>query len=159
MQNLCHRACWCHTLAISLHWLPVTACVNFKALLLACRGVRGTAPPYLQSILKMSTHTRELSVRNLQSDWLSCVYVAVQSHDACLYWPHCGGTNFPTSGQDSRIVGYLSMRAEGPLLQTASWFPYHTHPLTLSPFVIILFMIFCIVLGFLWFYVSLFRAC
>ena len=47
-------------LLIDLHWLPIAARVRFKALDLAFRAARGTAPSYLQSMVSIYTPTRPL---------------------------------------------------------------------------------------------------
>ncbi|XP_068583396.1 uncharacterized protein, partial [Cebidichthys violaceus] len=44
----------------SLHWLPVRACIQFKTLVLAHRAVKGTAPSYLQAMVKPYTPARPL---------------------------------------------------------------------------------------------------
>lgn len=42
-------------LLISLQWLPVTAHIRFKTLVLAYRAANGTAPPYFQSVFMSDT--------------------------------------------------------------------------------------------------------
>ena len=51
-----------HTTALlhSLHWLPVVARIRFKTLVLAYRAVNGTAPTYLQAMVKPYTPARPL---------------------------------------------------------------------------------------------------
>ena len=44
----------------SLHWLPVAARIQFKTLVLAYRAVIGTAPSYLQVLVKPYTPARPL---------------------------------------------------------------------------------------------------
>ncbi|KAM4570246.1 uncharacterized protein PAE49_009455 [Odontesthes bonariensis] len=44
----------------SLHWLPVAARIQFKTLVLAYRAVEGTAPSYLQAMVKPYTPARPL---------------------------------------------------------------------------------------------------
>ena len=43
-----------------LHWLPVSDRIKFKTLTLAYRAVNGTAPPYLQALVKPHTPPRQL---------------------------------------------------------------------------------------------------
>ena len=43
-----------------LHWLPVKDRIKFKTLTLAYRAVKGTAPPYLQALVKAHTPSRPL---------------------------------------------------------------------------------------------------
>ncbi|KAK9542005.1 hypothetical protein VZT92_002009 [Zoarces viviparus] len=51
-----HTTCLLH----SLHWLPVRARIQFKTLVLAYRAVKGTAPSYLQAMVKPYTPARPL---------------------------------------------------------------------------------------------------
>ncbi|KAJ8414324.1 hypothetical protein AAFF_G00051940 [Aldrovandia affinis] len=44
----------------SLHWLPIAARIRFKSLVLAFQAARGTAPPYLQSLITPDTPPRLL---------------------------------------------------------------------------------------------------
>ncbi|KAJ8384479.1 hypothetical protein AAFF_G00205000 [Aldrovandia affinis] len=44
----------------SLHWLPIAARIRFKSLVLAFQVARGTAPPYLQSLITPYTSPRPL---------------------------------------------------------------------------------------------------
>ncbi|MEL7079446.1 MAG: reverse transcriptase family protein [Cyanobacteria bacterium J06582_2] len=51
-----------HTTSLlrSLHWLPVAARIQFKTLMLAYRAMKGTAPSYLQAMVKPYTPSRPL---------------------------------------------------------------------------------------------------
>ncbi|KAM9427186.1 uncharacterized protein ACWYII_018874 [Salvelinus alpinus] len=42
----------------SLHWLPVEARIRYKTMVLAYGAVRGTAPQYLQALIRPYTQTR-----------------------------------------------------------------------------------------------------
>ncbi|XP_045062529.1 uncharacterized protein LOC121545476, partial [Coregonus clupeaformis] len=44
----------------TLHWLPVEARIYYKTMVLAYGAVRGTAPPYLQALIRPYTQTRAL---------------------------------------------------------------------------------------------------
>ena len=44
----------------SLHWLPITARIKFKTLVLSYKAVHQTAPPYLQSLVRFQTPARSL---------------------------------------------------------------------------------------------------
>ncbi|KAI7908531.1 reverse transcriptase, partial [Pyricularia oryzae] len=57
-----NRPKFSHTtpLLMSLHWLPVAARIQFKTLVLAYRAVKGTAPSYLQAMVKPYTPARPL---------------------------------------------------------------------------------------------------
>ena len=51
-----------HTTSLlrSLHWLPVAARIQFKTLVLTYRATKGTAPSYLQAMVKPYTPSRSL---------------------------------------------------------------------------------------------------
>ncbi len=53
---------WAHVtpLFISLHWLPVAACIKFKTLMLAYRTTTGSAPTYFHSLLRIYIPSRSL---------------------------------------------------------------------------------------------------
>ena len=57
-----NRPKFTHTTALlrSLHWLPVAARIQFKTLVLAYRAANGTAPSYLQDMVKPYTPARPL---------------------------------------------------------------------------------------------------
>ncbi len=47
-------------LFVSLHWLPVAACIQFKTLMLAYRTTTGSAPTYFHSLLRTYIPSRSL---------------------------------------------------------------------------------------------------
>ncbi len=47
-------------LFVSLHWLPVAACIQFKTLMLAYRTTTGSAPTYFHSLLRIDIPSRSL---------------------------------------------------------------------------------------------------
>ncbi len=47
-------------LFVSLHWLPVAACIQFKTLMLAYRTTTGSAPTYFHSLLWIYIPSRSL---------------------------------------------------------------------------------------------------
>ncbi len=47
-------------LFVSLHWLPVAACIQFKTLMLAYRITTGSAPSYFHSLLQIYIPSRSL---------------------------------------------------------------------------------------------------
>ncbi|XP_053537339.1 uncharacterized protein LOC128632973 [Ictalurus punctatus] len=51
-------------LFISLHWLPVATRIKFKALMLTYMTLSGTAPPYLNTLLKAYVPSRNLQSIN-----------------------------------------------------------------------------------------------
>ena len=49
-----------HPLLSDLHWLPVIARINFKTLVLSYQAVKGSAPAYIQQLIR-PTHPPDLS--------------------------------------------------------------------------------------------------
>ncbi len=47
-------------LLINLHWLPIAACIKFKALMFAHKTTTGSAPLYLNSLLQSYVPSRNL---------------------------------------------------------------------------------------------------
>ena len=47
-------------LLIYLHWLPVAACIKFKSLMLAYRVLTGSAPTYLNALVRANVTPRML---------------------------------------------------------------------------------------------------
>ncbi len=47
-------------LFVSLHWLPVAACIQLKTLMLAYRTTTGSAPTYFHSLLRIYIPSRSL---------------------------------------------------------------------------------------------------
>ncbi len=47
-------------LFISLHWLPIAACIKFKALMFSYKTTSGSAPLYLNSVLQTYVPSRSL---------------------------------------------------------------------------------------------------
>ena len=53
-----------------LHWLPVAVCIRFKTTTLAFKAVNGTAPIYLQTLVRQHATQREhLALLYLQAGW------------------------------------------------------------------------------------------
>ncbi len=50
----------CHTSLFFLHWLPVTARIKFKTLMLAYRTATGSAPSYFHSLMAIYSPSRSL---------------------------------------------------------------------------------------------------
>ena len=117
-MKTCVNACWTPTfklglvpLALTPSWLDslparlnlcsisgtlqhayLNSHIRFKTMVLAYKAVNGTAPAYLQALVK--SHTPAL----LQLDiWYSHRYEEVkadhQSHNSSLFWHHSGGTS------------------------------------------------------------------
>ena len=51
-------------LLIDLHWLPVAACIKFKSLMLAYRVLAGSAPTYLNALVRANVTPRMLHSSN-----------------------------------------------------------------------------------------------
>src|SRR4029434_2924013 len=47
-------------LLIELHWLPVAACIKFKSLMLTYRVLAGSAPTYLNALVRANVTPRTL---------------------------------------------------------------------------------------------------
>ena len=47
-------------LLTDLHWLPVIDCIKFKKLVLAYQAVKGSAPAYIQQLIRPYTPARPL---------------------------------------------------------------------------------------------------
>ncbi|KAK0147107.1 hypothetical protein N1851_013551 [Merluccius polli] len=50
-----------------LHWLPVVARIRFKTMVLAYKAVNGTAPTYLQVLVR--SHASAGALRSNYLDW------------------------------------------------------------------------------------------
>ncbi len=60
IQNAASQKSPRYTSLISLHWLPVAACIKFKTLMLAYRTARGSAPAYFHSLMTIYIPFRSL---------------------------------------------------------------------------------------------------
>ena len=81
-------------LLTDLHWLPVMARIKFKTLVFAYQAVKGSAPTYIQQLIRPYTPARPL--RSATSGHLAPppVTPAHLVHDCSLFWPHDGGITF-----------------------------------------------------------------
>ena len=86
-------------LLTDLHWLPVITRIKFKTLVLAYQAVKGSAPAYIQKLIRPYAPARPL--RSATSGRLAPdsphpppVTPALLVHDCCLFWPHDGGMTF-----------------------------------------------------------------
>ena len=93
-------------LLCDLHWLPVAARIQFKMMVLAFKAVKGTAPVYLQTLVRPHTPTRALC-SSTSAGWLvppslRANKAAQWSRDSSLFWHLSGGMNSrPMSGQQN----------------------------------------------------------
>ena len=84
-------------LLTDLHWLPVIARIKFKTLVLAYQAIKGSAPAYIQQLIRPYTPL-PLDVWHPPP-----VAPALLVHDCSLFWPHDGGmTCLWTSEQPKR---------------------------------------------------------
>ncbi|XP_062319148.1 uncharacterized protein LOC134022004 [Osmerus eperlanus] len=77
-------------LLISIHWLPITARIRFKTLVLTFRAVNGTAPNYIKSLHQPYTPTR-----HLRSSSDNRLVVPPLKTSSSPVWPPNGGINSP----------------------------------------------------------------
>ncbi len=78
-------------LFISLHWLPVAACIKFKTLMLAYRTATGSAPSYFHSLITIYIRDLWASI----ASW--CHHREVQNHSTERFHSpfQAVGMNFP----------------------------------------------------------------
>ena len=70
-------------LPCDLHWLPVTACIRFKLMVLAFKAVKRTAPIYLQTLVKPPSCTTIAESKQMASLLCSGASVAEWTTDQC----------------------------------------------------------------------------
>ena len=86
-------------LLTDLHWLPVIARIKFNSLVLAYQTVKGSAPSYIQQLIRPYTPARPL--RSATSGHLAPPAPRppplTPTHlilNCSLFWPHDGGMTF-----------------------------------------------------------------
>lgn len=104
---------------ITLHWLPVAACINFKSLVLTYRVLAGSAPSYLNNCVPahlIPVH----SVPHISVIWQSCVYRQANSSFFILF-PNSGTTSRAPSKQGNPLFLHKAPTAlpSAPALRTA----------------------------------------
>ncbi len=73
-------------LFVSLHWLPVAACIKFKTLMLAYRTTTGSAPTYFHSLMTIYIPSR--SLRSASERRLKITFQNILVHRSWLMeWP------------------------------------------------------------------------
>ncbi|KAJ8377707.1 hypothetical protein AAFF_G00254410, partial [Aldrovandia affinis] len=108
-----HPAKFTHVtpLLSSLHWLPIAARIRFKSLVLAFQAARGTAPPYLQSLITPNTPPRPLRSAS-SGNWQPLLAVSP------LLCPDPSLVERPSAiGQDRGITCNLPQETQNPPLQ------------------------------------------
>ena len=112
-----HRYTHTTPLLTDLHWLPVVAHIKFKTSVLAYQAVKGSAPTYIQQLIRPDTPARPL--RSATSGLLAPPHLhisfttAVCSGPTMVEWPSY-------RRQNSRDVDHVQTQNENSLLQTAS---------------------------------------
>ncbi len=92
-----HRAQRAHVtpLFISLHWLPVTAHIEFKTLMLAYRTTTGSAPSYFHSLLRIYIPSRSLRSASEQRRVVPSQRLKIPLQNILVHCSQAGGTIFP----------------------------------------------------------------
>ncbi len=72
-------------LLISLHWLPVAACIQFKTLMLAYRTTTGSAPTYFHSLMTIYIPSRSLLDLLVSDASHPTLYLSLLPLLACTY--------------------------------------------------------------------------
>merc|ERR1712208_221472 len=95
---------------MGLHWLPVAARIQFKTLVLAYRAANGTAPSYLQDMVKPYTPARPLrSAASMRLVAPSLKGPSLLGPGSSRFWPHSGGMNsLLISGQQSHCPSFAA---------------------------------------------------
>ncbi len=86
-------------LFVSLHWLPVAACIKFKTLMLTYKTTTGSAPSYFHSLMTIYIPSRSLRSATCIASW--CHDREAQNHSPePFHSPFlAGGMNFPPSSR------------------------------------------------------------
>lgn len=95
--NQTKQACTTPVL-ITLHLLPVAACVNFKSLVLTSRGLAGTAPSYLNNCVPAHLPLVH-SVPHVKVIWQSCLCRHGNPDNFFILFPNGGTTSRASSKQ------------------------------------------------------------
>ena len=95
-------------LLCDFHWLTVAARIRFKMMVLAFKAINGTAPIYLQTLVKAHVPAWALRPTTSIGPWyLHCweqTKVTQERSDFSLFWRLSGWTNsWPMSGQQSHL--------------------------------------------------------
>ncbi|MGH0162583.1 UNVERIFIED_CONTAM: hypothetical protein FKN15_043339 [Acipenser sinensis] len=78
-----------------LHWLPITARIQFKTLVLTYRCLDQTTPSYLQTLISPYTVSLDLSAPPALEDWLYLLYAPLPPEPApSPPSPHSGKLTF-----------------------------------------------------------------
>ena len=106
-----------------LNWLPVVACIRFKMMVLAYKAVDGTAPAYLQELLK--PHTPARSLRSTTSAGrLVPPSLRASKGPSTKSQLFCFGTSVveraPCRCQDCRVVRQLPQNTQNSPVQSST---------------------------------------
>ncbi len=82
-------------LFVSMHWLPVVACIKFKTLMLAYKTTTGSAPTYFHSLLRIYIPPEVWDLWASDASW--CHHREAQNHSPKRFHSPflAGGMNFP----------------------------------------------------------------
>ncbi|XP_036839224.1 uncharacterized protein LOC118965288 [Oncorhynchus mykiss] len=110
-------------LLCTLHLLHVEACIHYNTMVLTYGTARGTAPPYLQTMLKPHTSTRTLHSATsglLPSNPNGRSAPPQPSPKSSLSWHPNGGTSFTLKLGHQSLPAHLPKTSETLPLQTVS---------------------------------------
>src|SRR4029434_1674481 len=88
-------------LLIALHWVPVAACIKFKSLMLAYRVIAGSAPTYLNALVRANV-TPGCCARLVSVVW-HCRLCKHGSPDYSHLSLHCVGMSCPALPEQGRL--------------------------------------------------------
>uniref|UniRef100_A0A8C5BX13 Reverse transcriptase domain-containing protein n=1 Tax=Gadus morhua TaxID=8049 RepID=A0A8C5BX13_GADMO len=113
-----------------LHWLPVVARIKFKTMVLAYKAVDGTAPAYLQALVKPHTPARSLrstasAGRLVPPSLRASKGRSTKSQLFSVLAPKWWTSSLPFSGPQSRS---LSSEIDSRLTCSESTSTLHSHP-------------------------------
>ncbi len=91
-------------LFINLHWLPIAACIKFKAVMFAYKTTTGSAPLYLNSLLQTYVPSTGL---HSASEW--CIIVPSQ-RGTKLNVPGCTFNDLPNSTRTAESLAIFKNR-------------------------------------------------
>ena len=96
-------ACMCRSVnAVIPIVTPVMAGIKFKTLPLAYQAVNGSAPAYIQKLIRPHTPARPLLSVTSGHLALSPITPALLVHNCYLFWPHDGGMTFLWMSEQQR---------------------------------------------------------
>ena len=113
-------------LLIELHWLPVAAHIKFKSLMFAYRVIAGSAPTYLNALVRANVTPRML--RSSSERRLALPSVQVRQSRLFSFVVPRWWNELPSTTRAGGVPPYLQEAFEDPTLQRAP--PFLTGTLT-----------------------------